>query len=405
MRQLTAIFIFFLHIGLFAQTDSITVSGTITDDQGEPLIACGVIVKGTTNGTMADIDGKYSISATKDATLKFFFIGFKGQEIEIEGRSTIDITLKEDDSTLTGCPVYSYSTYQHKNDLSTSISGTIDIFSGRPNTVESLINGFNKSAYYNPFSGINIRGGSSIAGNDVMYVVDGIPDAPFNPADVIRYQITSDPASSSVFDTGMASGGIILITTKKGLNFTPLEADVWVGLQQASSTLPGFNKSKYDDNLRTGLSQHYYLRTTKRSNRWNSVEMNTSFSYDNTENTVRSSNSEHLMAQVNANKYIYRSLKLDQTLFYNRYSERHGLLYDNNPSKPLEGSSAGVIITPYKPADRIYSATTLSASPRNFRFRSTFSYDYSDSSDKSATGYDSLINKYIQPRLRLQVGI
>ncbi|SHF80499.1 carboxypeptidase-like regulatory domain-containing protein [Dysgonomonas macrotermitis] len=388
MKYLICILILFGHMNLYAQTDMITVTGIVKDKEGEPLIGCSVILKGTPNGTMADIDGDYKISAPLNGILEFSYVGFKSQTIEINGKKRINVTLEENE-IICSHPVYIYTKESSQSDMSTSLSWVGTQFSGRPNNEESLLQGFSRGIYYNPFSGSNIRGGSNIAGGEVLYVVDGVPNAPFNPADVRSYRITSDVASSSVFGTGIASGGVVHITTRKDYyENSPLEADTWIGLQQASVMFPRLDKKRYDEHLRTGFTQHYHIRS---SHRFSRVNLNASVSYDNTENTIRSSNDSQLKAQVNGEFFLHQYAKISQQLFYNRYSERDGIIYDYNPDNSSTESSTGANIIDHKPTDRIYSATTLEVRPWNkIHLRSLLSYDYIDSSDKTlaSAGYN-----------------
>ena len=99
----------------------ITVTGNVKDDSGEPIIGANVLVKGTTNGTITDFDGNYSISVPSNATLVFSYVGYKDQEIAVAGKSTINVTLEEDSELLEDVVVVGYAVGSKR-----TISGAVD---------------------------------------------------------------------------------------------------------------------------------------------------------------------------------------------------------------------------------------------------------------------------------------
>lgn len=217
--------------------NSIKVSGTVIDDAGYPMIGLTVVVTGTNNGVVTDIDGNYSIDVNPDASLTFSFLGFKTQVIPVEARNRIDVQLFPDTELLSDAIVIGYGNTT-KKDLTGSVSsvGTKDFNNGLISSPEQLINGKVAgvqimSASGSPTSGstIRIRGGASLnASNDPLIVLDGIPleiggisgnDGNFmsmiNPADIESMTVLKDASSTAIYGS-RASNGVIIITTKKG---------------------------------------------------------------------------------------------------------------------------------------------------------------------------------------------
>lgn len=226
-----------LSIQWAAAQNSIKVSGTVIDDAGYPMIGLTVVVTGTNNGVVTDIDGNYSIDVNPDASLTFSFLGFKTQEIPVEARNRIDVQLLPDTELLSDAIVIGYGNTT-KKDLTGSVSsvGTKDFNNGLISSPEQLINGKVAgvqimSASGSPTSGstIRIRGGASLnASNDPLIVLDGIPleiggisgnDGNFmsmiNPADIESMTVLKDASSTAIYGS-RASNGVIIITTKKG---------------------------------------------------------------------------------------------------------------------------------------------------------------------------------------------
>jgi len=105
---------------IFAQGGNITVKGNVKDNNGEPIISGSVVVKGTTIGTVTDVDGNYAINVPSNGTLVFTYVGFKSQEVSVAGKSTINVTLEEDTEMLKEVVVIGYGSVK-KEDLSGSI--------------------------------------------------------------------------------------------------------------------------------------------------------------------------------------------------------------------------------------------------------------------------------------------
>ncbi|WBL21287.1 SusC/RagA family TonB-linked outer membrane protein [Zunongwangia sp. HRR-M8] len=224
-----------LPIQFFAQEQ---VSGTVTEAAtGMPVPGANVIVKGTSNGTMTDFDGLYTIeNLVVGDTIAYSFLGFETEEIEFTGQNEINILLKENQSQLDEVVVVGYGTIR-KKDATGAVNqvSTEDFNKGQVNTASQLITG--KIAGVNVTSGggapgegqnINIRGIGSISLNSSpLFVVDGIPlnnesiggsrnPLDFiNPNDIESMTVLKDASATAIYGS-RAANGVIMITTKKG---------------------------------------------------------------------------------------------------------------------------------------------------------------------------------------------
>src|SRR5690554_3572456 len=218
--------------------DAVTVSGTISSQEnGELLPGVNILVKGTTTGTVSDMDGAYSLTVQdENATLVFSFIGFSNQEVPINGRSQINITLVPDYAALSEVVVIGYGT-QRRSDLTGAVGSVgSDALIERPApSLNQALAGRVSGVQVNTNSGrpggrtnIRIRGFSSInSSNNPLYVVDGVmlpmgnQDQAsnaidyINPNDIASVEILKDASSTAIYGSRGANG-VILITTKKG---------------------------------------------------------------------------------------------------------------------------------------------------------------------------------------------
>lgn len=208
-----------------------TVKGTLIDaTTKEALVGANVLIKGTTKGATADANGQYSINVSDDkAVLVFRFLGYDSQEIAVGSRTTIDVSLQSNASSLEQVVVVGYGT-QKKTDVTGSVkSVSSEAFNkGIINSPEQLLQG--KVAGVNVTSatgepggsqGITIRGPGSIrVGSGPLYVIDGLPlDGGIgnflNPSDIEKMDVLKDASATAIYGTRGANG-VILITTKKG---------------------------------------------------------------------------------------------------------------------------------------------------------------------------------------------
>jgi len=240
----------------------ISISGTILSaDDHSPLPGVTVQIKGTTLGTTTDIKGKYSIQAPANAVLVFSFVGMQTQEIPVNKRKTINVTLSDQDIALGELVVVGYSSTSKK-----LISGSIELLNEEEinnmpvRTIDGVLQGQTAGLTVNTQSGtpggqnmIKLRGGSSInASNQPLIVIDGIPAitgeysqvgmsgqelnamTDINPNDIETMTILKDASATSMYGA-RASNGVILITTKRGSRG---KTDVSLNLSYGWQTLP-----------------------------------------------------------------------------------------------------------------------------------------------------------------------
>jgi TonB-linked SusC/RagA family outer membrane protein len=217
------------------------VSGKVTDFGGQPLPGVTVVVKGTTQGTVTNANGEYSITnIPEDATLLFSFVGMRTQEILLEGRATISVVMEEETIGLDEVVAVGYGTMK-KSDISTSISSVdSEALSKIPsNDLAGSIAGRIPGVYVTGVTGgpgsgssVRIRGVGTTGSNEPLYVVDGFPISSgnigipgssesigglsvINPNDIESIDILKDASAAAIYGA-RAANGVVLITTKKG---------------------------------------------------------------------------------------------------------------------------------------------------------------------------------------------
>lgn len=205
-----------------------TVTGTVEDQRtGEPLIGVSVIIKGTSQGTITDVEGNYRVEAPNDAILVFSFIGYAGKEVAVGNRTVVDVTLEESVSELNEVIVVGYGT-QEKREVTGAISSVDEeqLAQRVPATVWEAFQGQMAGVQLNTGSGtpgagasIRIRGTATFnGGTDPLYVVDGQPVNnidDLNPNDIKSIEVLKDGASAAIYGSRSANG-VILVTTKLG---------------------------------------------------------------------------------------------------------------------------------------------------------------------------------------------
>ena len=225
-RQCMFLFAVLLITPVLAQQ---TIKGTVIDGEtGQPIPGVTVLVKGTTNGTSADFDGNYNITASNDAVLIFSSIGYNKQEIAVGSRSTIDITLNVDNQQLDEVVVVGYGTQSTRKVTGSVQQIDTDVLSDLPVAqVTQKLQGRLVGVQINQTTGkpgqglqVRIRGQASIlAGSDPLYVVDGFPIigdiGTINPDEIESITVLKDAASTSLYGS-RAANGVVLITTKSG---------------------------------------------------------------------------------------------------------------------------------------------------------------------------------------------
>ena len=246
----------FLSVGLFAQEKSI--SGVISDGTGMPLPGVNVVINGTTNGTGADFDGNYSITASEGQTLVFTSIGYKTKEVLIGSSNTYNVSMEEDSALLDEVVVVGYGTTKKSDVTGAIVSVTADDINSRPvnNAIEAMQGkaaGVDISSNERPGSigNITIRGVRSLsASNAPLYVLDGIPLISggienINPTDIESIDILKDASATAIYGSRGANG-VVIVTTKRGKTgrFT-LSYNSAITTQTLNEAAPQFNAGEF----------------------------------------------------------------------------------------------------------------------------------------------------------------
>ena len=244
-KQILITCLLLLSVCGFAQ--QITVKGIVTSDADKlGLIGATVQVKGTTNGTITGLDGDYTVpNVPKDAILVFSSIGYETQEIAVNGRTTINIVMKESSELLDEVVVIGYGAVK-KSDLTSSIATvkaediTQTVTGNAMDALQGKVNGVQISSGGGPGTTpkVLIRGVTTVNGTDPLYVVDGMPISGninfLNSNDIESMQVLKDASAAAIYGT-RASNGVILITTKKGkAGKTSINFSASVGFQTIS---------------------------------------------------------------------------------------------------------------------------------------------------------------------------
>ncbi len=218
------------------------VTGRVTDRTGAPLPGVSVVVKGTTNGITTDIDGNYSLSTDNASVLVFSFVGMKTQEIPVGTKNALNVSLEDETIGLGEVVAIGYGTSK-KEDLSAAIAVVQDVSKLKDRPVlstASMIQGrvpgvtiVNQGGHPNASPSVTIRGTGS-KGESVLYVVDGVPGAPYNPEDVESITVLKDAASAAIYGAHAGNAGVILITTRQSKEGKPsVEYSGFYGLKSA----------------------------------------------------------------------------------------------------------------------------------------------------------------------------
>ena len=225
-RLLVLVMIAVLPTAIMAQGQ---VTGTVVDATGEPIIGASVVVKGTTTGTVTDLDGNFTIpGVSRNATLVFSYVGYRTQNIALDGRNTVNVTLEEDKQLIDEVVVVGYGV-QRKTDVTGALTrvGEKEMNAKPVNNAFEALQGkaagvdITTSERPGTVGSIMIRGTRSIsAGQGPLYVVDGVPlqaggIETLNPRDIESIDILKDASSTAIYGSRGANG-VVLVTTKRG---------------------------------------------------------------------------------------------------------------------------------------------------------------------------------------------
>ncbi|NJB87713.1 TonB-linked SusC/RagA family outer membrane protein [Lewinella marina] len=240
----------------------VEITGIVTDESGMPLIGATILEEGTTNGTVTDLDGRFSIDVkSDDPHLVVTYTGYQSQIIQVGSQTNFEIVMLEDSETLDEVVVVGYG-IQKKRDVTASISSLndeqikkiatssgVDAMQGQVSGVDIVSGGGRPGA--NP--SIRIRGRRSLsASNDPLFVIDGIPQtsgtsaiADINPQDIESMEILKDAAGTAIYGS-RGSNGVVIITTKRGsAGRTIVSYDGYYGGTSASNTVDMMNGEEF----------------------------------------------------------------------------------------------------------------------------------------------------------------
>lgn len=342
------------------------VTGTVSaDDIDGPLPGVTVQLKGTNKRTATTLDGKYSIAVDNDqSVLVFSYMGYVAQEITVGSSASLNVTLKTDRQSLNEIVVIGYGTAR-KQDLSAAVSTVPDMekIKDRPVlNIESMIQGkvpgvtaINNGGHPDKTPKITIRGVGSKENESALYVVDGVPNAPYNPADIESITILKDAASAAIYGAFSGSAGVILITTRQAKQGAPsVEYNSFAGLKNAwrlphaltaeeearvsnlaytnagQSPLDGWDATKnpyaqvtrtdwVDEIFRTGLVQRHNVSINAGTEKFSNLIQGR---YEKEEGTLLNTYNQNLSLRFNSNYQFNKKIKLRQELFWNNNDKR-----------------------------------------------------------------------------------
>lgn len=232
------------------------VTGKVVDANGEPVIGATIKEQGTTNGTITDFDGNFTLDVADNAMLEVSYIGYKSQELRVVSGKTLSVTLREDTEVLDEVVVVGYGV-QKKANLTGAVGNvSMDDMDSRPLTSASLaLQGTVSGVYALQNSGrpgddsaiINIRGVGTLNNSEPLVLIDGFPGSMLDvsASDIKSISVLKDAASASIYGN-RAANGVILITTKRGdTGKLSVSYNGYIGQQEATSLPDVLNSVQY----------------------------------------------------------------------------------------------------------------------------------------------------------------
>ena len=409
----------FLSAGAYAQ--QISVRGIVKDQMGEPVIGANVLVKGTSNGVITDIDGKFALSAAKNDILIISFVGFMSQEIPVTGKDLM-VTLKEDTGLLDEVVVLGYGANARKQDLSAAVgvlSNTDDLTVRPVSSTESLLQGqlagvTVQSNGGDPTSTPSsvIRGQGSQNGDNVLWVVDGVPGAPIaSMSDIESIVVLKDAASAAIYGAQSGAGGVILVTTKKAKAGIPtLSYEGTYGIRQATNlpeplnaeeelemrkrsyananvTLPdGWNIEKnpwigttrtnwMDEIFRTAFYQRHNIALNVGTDNYSS---RLSFSFDNDEGVLINTYNKNYAIRYNGKFDLNKWVSISEDLVWKNTENRSKDTNDAYTGPVLSAIYMPASATVYNPLDGTWGGTTTEDPEYIAKYGSNFAGAHGD---------------------------
>ncbi|MCR5456439.1 MAG: TonB-dependent receptor [Bacteroidales bacterium] len=378
--------------------DNITVKGTVVDETGSPIPGASIYVKGTTNGTISDIDGNFSLECPSDATLVFSYVGYTSQEIMVNNRTNLGtISMTEDNKELEQVVVIGYGT-QKKVDLTGSVA-IVDADemkkvsnSNISTMLEGKIAGVQITSDGQPGAdpNVRIRGIGSFNGTDPLYVVDGVPVGTtirdFSPNDIATIQILKDASAAAIYGS-RAANGVVIITTKSGKKNQAIKVDYsgYVGIDRIPKVYDVMGTDEFVNYIQTSAansgsalpsgydatSDNYFLKDGNYVNTdWfdavftTGVRQNHNVSFsgggeNNTYNVALDYFDQKGTIDVNSPSYKRYTVRVNNTMDVKFLKFRTGIVYSHSDQSNLAAGQyiAGAVNAP------IFMASILSMQP------------------------------------------
>ncbi|MDG1731268.1 MAG: TonB-dependent receptor [Algibacter sp.] len=232
-----------------------TINGTVVDDSGVGIPGANIIIKGTSQGSVTDFDGNFSISASSNDVLEISFLGYVTQTITVGNQTTINVTLAEDTAKLETVVVIGYGTAK-KSDVTGAVSQvSAKSFEDQPlvrveNALQGRASGVTVAGSGSPGKGIKvrIRGVNSITGNnDPLVVVDGVFGGDLrtiNPNNIASMEVLKDASALAIYGS-RGSNGVILVTTKKGSGKAKVVFDQFITVSNINKRIPTLSSAQF----------------------------------------------------------------------------------------------------------------------------------------------------------------
>lgn len=365
---------FVLFMALFLMNVSwafaqLTVTGNVKSTTGEPLIGVNVIEKGTTNGTVTDLDGNYTLRVAKGKTLVFSYIGFLSQEVVVNN-AKVDVTMKEDTETLDEVVVIGYGSMARK-DVTSSITSVkadqlnVGVYSDAASMLQGKVAGLSITTSGDPNGSpsITLRGSSSLRTGQAMqpyYVIDGIPGVDISlvaPDDIESIDVLRDATATAIYGS-KAANGVIIVNTKKGKHGaerTNVSYSGYVAFDNILKTLDmataddlrayyaqkgeepkndlGANTNWQDEVLRTAISHNHNLSINGGSGKTTYMA---SLNYQNREGVIKGSSMDRLNVRSLVTTKVLKD-RLELSAGVNaRYGKAIGVPMNNEGASVLD---------------------------------------------------------------------
>ncbi|MDR0745161.1 MAG: SusC/RagA family TonB-linked outer membrane protein [Mediterranea sp.] len=251
---------FFMNIQLLnAQSQKINVTGVVKDAMGETIIGASVLEKGTTNGTITDLEGSFSLAVASNSTLVVSYIGYTSQEIPVSGKSSFNIILREDSKVLDEVVVIGYGTMRKKDLTGSIVQIRPDkLANENPKTVQDILRGtpglqVGYDASAKGGGSMQIRGQRSVytdgGHNDPLIILDGMMFygelSEINPDDIEQIDILKDASAAAVYGAKAANGAVIIVTKKGKVGKPSVNVTTNISFTQKSAYREVFDTEGY----------------------------------------------------------------------------------------------------------------------------------------------------------------